>query len=234
MWVSSMAWTRGAFQSHLVEAGPRGARGDVGGVVADPMVVVVLAQLGPERLQLVLGEAGAGGGDRLVQQDRGDGTAQAVAGPARDVLVLAVGRLPPPRRGVEELVVLQQGRGGLEDRDLSALLLVGSRPGQVVVKVGEPGRVVAGGQAGSRAGRWARPGRYPRPAGCSCPGTADQLVVAADLDSRCRPARCRRPRARGSSRPWSASNRSSRASSCSGRPERTWSRPCRASRRPRP
>ena len=148
MWVSSMAWTRGAFQSRLVGAGAGRAGGDLVGVVADPVVVVVLAQLGPERLELVLGHAAARGGDRLVQEDRGDRAAEAVAGPARDVLVLAVDRLPPPRRGAEELVVLQQGRGGLEDRDLSALLLVGPGPGQVVVEVGEPGGVVAGGGQG--------------------------------------------------------------------------------------
>ena len=39
----------------LVEAGAGRAGGDVVGVVADPVVVVVLAQLGPEGLQLVAG-----------------------------------------------------------------------------------------------------------------------------------------------------------------------------------
>ena len=169
MWVSNMACTRGTFQSHLVRAGPGRTRGDLGGVIADPVVEVVFAQLGPERLQLILGHPAARGGDRLVQQDRGDSASQAVAGPARDFLVLAVDRLPPPRRGIEDLVVLEQGRGGLEDRDLSAFLLVGARPGQVIIKVGKPGGIVAGGRQASRAGHWGRPGRCPRRAECSCP-----------------------------------------------------------------
>ncbi len=60
-----MACTRGAFQSHGVIAGPGRAGRDLVGVVADAVVVVVLAQFGPEGLELVPGHPavqGAGTG----------------------------------------------------------------------------------------------------------------------------------------------------------------------------
>ena len=62
MWVSSMAWKRGTLRSHTSGAGSWRSRGDLVGVIADPVVEVVLTELGPERLQLVLGHPGPGAG----------------------------------------------------------------------------------------------------------------------------------------------------------------------------
>ena len=108
------------------------------------MIEVVFPKLRPEGLELIASHASPGSGGGLVQEDGGDGTTQAVAGPARDILVLAEGRLPLPGRGSEELVVLQQRRRSLEARDHTAVVLVGADPGQVIVDIGKPGGVVAG------------------------------------------------------------------------------------------
>ena len=180
----------------LVGAGPGRAGRDVVGVVADPVVVVVLAQLGPERLELVLGQPGARGGDRLVQEDRGDGAAEAVARPARDVLVLAVGRLPLPRRGAEELVVLEQRARGSGRRDLAAVLLVG--PGRSGRRRGWGTRSRRRRAAAGVSSRPLGPARTMScPGGCSRPARRPAGRRRARSTS-CRPGRCRRPRARGS------------------------------------
>ena len=102
-----------------------------------------------------------------------------MAGPSRDVLGLAERRLPLPRPGAEELVVLQQRRRGLEERELAAVLLVGSQPGQVVIEVREPGRVVAGRRLRLQHPVGAGPDDV-HPGGDVRPRRGDQLVVAAD------------------------------------------------------
>ena len=102
-----------------------------------------------------------------------------MAGPSRDVLGLAEGRLPLPRRRAEELVVLQQRRLGHEPRELAAVLLVRAQPVQVVIEVGEPGRVVAGGRLGLE--QPVGPGQDDvLPRGDVRPRRGDQLVVAVD------------------------------------------------------
>src|SRR5262249_55462763 len=120
----------------VVAPGTGRARRDIDHVVANLLVPVILAELGPEGLQLVAREARSGGRSRFVEQDRSHRAAETVARPARHGLVLAVRRLPSPRRGAEELVVLQKGRGNLVES------AVGADEGCVIVEIGKPGRVV--------------------------------------------------------------------------------------------
>ena len=65
-----------------VVAGAGRAGRDFVGVVTDAVIEVVFAKLRPERLELVASHARPGSGGGLVQEDGGDGTAQAMAGPA--------------------------------------------------------------------------------------------------------------------------------------------------------
>ena len=95
--------------------------------------------------------------------------------------------------------------------------------GQVVVEVGEPGRGVARGRSGLEQAIGAgqddvlpRGDRGPEVAPPGCRRRPGPGVSTA--------ARCRRPRARGSSRPWWANSRNSRASASPGRPARRPSR----------
>ncbi len=60
-----------------------------------------------------------------------------MAGPALDVLILAVGCFPVPGTSVEELVILEHRRWSGEQRPIGTLVR------QVVIKVGEPGAGVA-------------------------------------------------------------------------------------------
>ena len=193
-----MACTLGAFQSQGSVAGAGRAGRDFVGIVADAVIEVVFAQLRPEGLELVASHAGPGRRSGLVQENRRDSASKAMAGPARDILVLAERRFPLTGRGSEELVVFQHGRRGHEASDLAAVVLVGADPGQVVVEVREPGGVITG--------LWKS---FEQAVGAG----EDDVVSRGDIAARrsdnmsspflssCRLARCRRPTARGSSRP---------------------------------
>ena len=164
-----------------VASGPgRGGPGrDVDGVVADPMIIVVLAQFGPERLQLVHGHPRPRSGDRLIQEDRGHRTAEAVSRPSGDAVGLAERGFPLPRGGAEDLVVLQERRLRLEHRHLTAMLAVGAEPAQVVIQVREPGCTISGSRLGlQQSVRAGHDDILPR--SDVRPGRCDQLIVAVD------------------------------------------------------
>ena len=77
-----MAWTRGTFQSVSSGPGRGGPGGNVGGVVADPVVEWFSPSSAQSAFSSSLVMPDARGGDRLVEQDRGHRAAEAVARPA--------------------------------------------------------------------------------------------------------------------------------------------------------
>ena len=124
---------------------------------------MILTEFRPKGFELVAGQARAGRGGGFVQENRGNRAAEAMAGPSSDVLVLAVRGFPASCRRAEKLVVLEHRRGGLVE---GAVL---SFPGQVVVHVGEPCRVVAGGD-----------GRFEQAVGAG----ADDVLTGGDVGTR--------------------------------------------------